>query len=233
MAPPGGLPLGAVRAIPGPASPAPSAPPVLSLNPGLSAGVVLVVTPSGAGTGVLLDKEGYILTNWHLVADYPYLSVLFAHPGTDHVDTTLSRAGRMVQSNRLTDLALVKVDSLPSDARPIRAAPSAVVSPGQVVYSLSYSTAGNLDATAGTVSKVAADQLWYAGHNVIHRASVIQVQGGSQPISTGGPLLNGAFELVGIITYGGRGRPVHHALALETVAAFLRAGDPRRAALLP
>lgn len=53
----------------------------LSSNSGAAGAVVMVVSPEGATSGVLVDSLGHVLTNWHSVRGYDALLVVFKQSG--------------------------------------------------------------------------------------------------------------------------------------------------------
>jgi serine protease Do len=73
----------------------------------------LVATQRGSGSGVIVDPDGYIVTNAHVVEGAQRLRVELPIPTAGHsILTTSSRtvSGRIVGLDRETDLAVIKVD---------------------------------------------------------------------------------------------------------------------------
>lgn len=217
----------------------PSVAPILNLpapvlDEAVETGVALVVTPTERGAGILLDLSGYILTNWHLVQDYPFISVLFRKSGQSQVDMSEVYTAQVVKTNKLADLALIKLqDAVPDGVTALPFATSPPSAQGDVVYVLGLSDDGAVTAASGVVGRMKRNNLWYAGHNVIHRGNVIQIDGVVSPQAEGGPLLNTQFEVIGVNAYPGRGKPVYNALAMDSIKEFLRAGGMPQTVAVP
>jgi serine protease Do len=147
-----------------------------------------------AGSGVIVDPDGLILTNRHVVGDADKVTVLLADgrelPGTvDGLDT-------------LTDLALVHVDATDLPAATI--GDSADIRVGQVAIAIG-NPEGDLPSsvTAGVVSAldreiVAGDQSNVQGSELLRH--LIQHDASINPGNSGGPLLDRDGRVVGINT---------------------------------
>lgn len=137
-----------------------------------------------AGSGILLDANGYILTNWHVVEE------------TDKVLVTLLNGNRfsatIVGADPITDLALLKISSR-------SALPSAVlgdsdkVQPGEWVMAIGHPSGLNHTVTVGVVSAINRD----FNVNAALR-NFIQTDAAINPGNSGGPLLNSKGEVIGI-----------------------------------
>lgn len=146
---------------------------------------------SGVGSGVIIDSNGYILTNSHVVADgnAKELKVLFENG--DQVD------GKVLWSDPNIDLAIVKVDvtNLPvadlgdSDKLEVGEIAVAIGNPLGLEFQRSV-TSGII---SGLNRSVSVDE-----RTVIE--NLIQTDASINPGNSGGPLLNGKGEVIGINT---------------------------------
>ncbi len=141
---------------------------------------------SGMGTGVIVDSRGYILTNHHVVDRVEGIEVRLS-------DGTMLPA-RVVQSDPVMDLALIKVES----PRPLTEA--VVGTSADLMVGEDVITMGNAFGYENTVSVGIVSAL---GRNVtlsddqVYR-NLIQTDACINPGNSGGPLVNIRGELIGI-----------------------------------
>jgi S1-C subfamily serine protease len=142
------------------------------------------VRPLSTGSGVAIHPDGYVLTAHHVV-DGPYdLVVLFADG---------RQATATVESQRPeVDLALLKLSIPTPEHLPI--ADPASIFLGQRVYTIGYPAVSVLGTqpkyTDGTISDVTG---------MTELPGSLQISVPIQPGSSGGPLVNEAGELVGVV----------------------------------
>jgi serine protease Do len=139
----------------------------------------------GAGSGWIIDKDGYIVTNNHVVE------------GADSVTVTLNDGSKfsaaVVKTDPLTDLAVVKIDAHNLPALDI--GDSSILEIGDWVVAVGNALGMGISATSGIVSALdvslsaSADQTLYG---------LIQTDAAINPGNSGGPLVNMAGEVIGI-----------------------------------
>ncbi len=136
----------------------------------------------GAGAGFVIDKEGYIVTNNHVVAGARRIEVIFSDSRT--VEATL------VGRDEASDIALIKVPAS-DDLVPAVLGDSDKVEPGQMAFALGSPFGLESTFTMGIISAKArkVDNSRY---------SRIQTDASINPGNSGGPLLNIFGEVVGI-----------------------------------
>jgi serine protease Do len=147
----------------------------------------------GLGSGVIIDKRGYILTNHHVVDD-PEHSV-------DQIKVTLNDGrvfiARFVGSDPAVDLAVVKIDApmLPT----VRFAASVRLKVGEPVIAIGNPLwiEGGPTVTAGVVSGLDRT-IEQPGLPVLHR--LVQTDAAINDGNSGGPLVNRTGRIVGINT---------------------------------
>jgi 2-alkenal reductase len=179
--------------------------------------------PTGQGSGWLFSDQGYIVTNNHVVegAVEDGISVVF-------YEGTISRA-RLIGADPGSDLAVIKVDSLPPEAAPIPLGDSAQVAVGQTAIAIGNPFGLQNTLTVGVVSglgrRLSGPQSTLGGAFSI--PNVIQTDAAINPGNSGGPLLNARGELIGVNTAirsaGGTFEGVGYAVPSNTVARVVPA----------
>jgi 2-alkenal reductase len=146
----------------------------------------------GTGSGFVIDQEGHIVTNNHVVAGGAEFEVVFA--SGERSRATLK--GTDVDS----DLAVIQVSSLPEDVQSVPLGDSAELQVGQFVIAIGnpFGEAGSM--SIGIVSglgRTLESQRVVAGGN-FSIPQVIQTDAAINPGNSGGPLLNLNGEVVGV-----------------------------------
>ena len=169
------------------------------IQEGLGAGTGLVATQRGAGSGVLVDPDGYIVTNAHVVEGARRIQVLLAVPPDESAQwrSILRPRGKRVPAeivgiDRETDLAVLKIEEkgLPS----LKLGDSDGLRQGQIVLAFGSPLGLENSVTMGVVSSVARqlrseDPMIY-----------IQTDATINPGNSGGPLVDTEGRVVGINT---------------------------------
>ena len=150
--------------------------------------------PQGAGTGFIIDTDGHIVTNWHVVDGGDAFTVVLSD-GTQ-VDATL------IGSDARDDLAVVKIDPKAVPAT-ISFGDSSALKPGQDVLAIgSPLGAFSNSVTAGIVSALGRNQLASNNAACQNYSNLIQHDAAINPGNSGGPLFNLKGEVVGVNTLG-------------------------------
>ncbi|MDH5655794.1 MAG: trypsin-like peptidase domain-containing protein [Spirochaetia bacterium] len=150
----------------------------------------------GAGSGFIIDKEGHIITNSHVVAGAQKIEV--------HLNDDTRLKAKLIGRDENSDIALIKVIS-PPELSPAVLGDSDSVEPGQLAFALGAPYGLDSTFTVGIIS---------AKHRFIDnsRYSRIQTDASINPGNSGGPLLNIYGEVIGInqsiISPGGQGGSV-------------------------
>jgi len=180
----------------------------------------------GTGTGMLLDTQGHILTNNHVVtiADAPAASIQVELPDGKTVPAQLS--GR----DPATDLAVVQIGASELAAlKPIQwATPSAIVV-GEPVVAIGYALdlGGEPTVTSGVVS--ALDREF--GDPSAPISGAIQTDAAINPGNSGGPLFDWRGQVIGVNTAGLVGTRQAPAQGLN-FAVSVQTAQPVAAALI-
>lgn len=145
---------------------------------------------SGTGTGIVLDKEGDILTNNHVIDSADQITVLF----NDGSTATATVAGTDIQN----DLAVIKIDPSAQNLSPATLGDSSNLRVGDTVLALGnpFNLEGSL--TQGIVSGL--DRAYSEGNSTRPIRGMIQTDAAINPGNSGGPLLDCRGEVVGVNT---------------------------------
>ncbi|MEA2452433.1 MAG: hypothetical protein QOG04_1143 [Actinomycetota bacterium] len=145
----------------------------------------------GEGSGVVIDKAGVILTNFHVVRGAVDVEVVF---NDDHG----RMAGRVIGGIPERDLAVIKVEA--NDLDPIEIGKSSNLQLGDDVVAIGFplGLGGSPTVTKGIVS--ALDRSIDAGENNLHLEGLLQTDAAINPGNSGGALIDRAGRLVGINT---------------------------------
>ncbi|MFN5400430.1 MAG: HhoA/HhoB/HtrA family serine endopeptidase [Pseudanabaena sp.] len=141
----------------------------------------------GTGSGFIINKEGDIITNAHVVS------------GADKVTVILKDGrqieGKVIGSDELTDIAVVQVkpDNLPT----VSLGSSANLQPGDWAIAIGNPLGLDNTVTAGIISAIGRNS---GQIGVDKRVSFIQTDAAINPGNSGGPLLNQNGEVIGVNT---------------------------------
>lgn len=139
----------------------------------------------GSGSGWILDKEGRIVTNNHVVEGARNITVTFAN------DTTLPAS--VVGTDPLNDIAVLKVSG--TDFAPVQIGDSSRLKLGEWVLAVGNALGRGIGVTQGIVSRLGATITVESGQTLY---DLIQTSAAINPGNSGGPLVNMAGEVVGI-----------------------------------
>ena len=184
-----------------------------------------LVPQEGQGSGFIIDREGHVLTNYHVIAD------------ARQVEVTLHNRKRyratVVGTDRSHDLAIIQIKA--PDLSPMIMGDSRNLQVGQKVYAIGnpFGLAGTL--TSGIVSSIRSVQ----EPDGVTIDEAIQTDAAINPGNSGGPLLNSHGEVVGINTMiasnSGQNAGIGFAIPVNTAKAVLNdlltLGRVRRPAL--
>ena len=156
------------------------------------------------GTGSIVQQDGLILTNAHVVIEehtgkpYPRLTVYLKPDrvsGDPKVDLSRSAKGRVVAFSQPLDLALLKLDGPPGPFPVLELDDSDRVEIGDRVVAIGHPEQGGLwTLTTGTISAQ------FENFNATKGKSVFQTETGLNRGNSGGPLLDTYGRMVGINT---------------------------------
>jgi S1-C subfamily serine protease len=184
-----------------------------------------LVPEEGQGSGFIIDKEGHILTNYHVIADARQIEVT--------LHNRKKYAATIVGVDRAHDLAVVQIKA--PELTPMVLGDSSKLQVGQKVYAIGnpFGLSGTL--TRGIVSSIRQVQ----EPDGMKIEDAIQTDASINPGNSGGPLLNMHGEVIGINTMiasnVGQSAGIGFAIPINTAKAvindLLTLGRVRRPAL--
>jgi S1-C subfamily serine protease len=143
----------------------------------------------GTGSGFVWDREGHIVTNYHVIQ------------GADRAQVTLSDqstwSAKLIGSAPEKDLALLKIEAETERLLPIPLGQSNNLRVGQNVYAIGNPFGLDQTLTTGVVSALGREIESVAG---IPIRDAIQTDAAINPGNSGGPLLNSSGQLIGVNT---------------------------------
>ena len=184
------------------------------------------VPQQGMGTGFIIDKEGHILTNNHVIQDGQRIEVTLS-------DKHKYKAN-VVQVDKSHDLALLQINA--PNLTPVTLADSKNIVVGQKVYAIGNPFGLNGTMTRGIISALRSVR----GPTGAAIDNAIQTDAAINPGNSGGPLLNSRGEVIGINTMiasngSDQSAGIGFAIPINTARAFVddlaRYGHVRRPAL--
>lgn len=150
-------------------------------------------TEQGAGTGIIVSEDGYILTNKHVVEGVNTVSVVLTD-GTTYEDVNV------LGSDPLNDVAFLKIPNA-NDLTPAELGDSTSVRVGQKVIAIGNSLGQYQNTvTSGIISGTGRPVSAQAGNSVETLTDLIQTDAAINPGNSGGPLLNLQGQVIGINT---------------------------------
>lgn len=144
----------------------------------------------GEGSGFVWDKEGHIVTNYHVVEDADKVKVIFADGG--------SAEAKVIGTDSDADLAVLKVNLPASELQPLVVGDSDALQVGQLTIAIGNPYGQDFTMTTGIVSAVG--RTIPSSRSSFSIPEVIQTDAAINPGNSGGPLLNRRGEVVGINT---------------------------------
>ena len=184
--------------------------------------VVIVVTDAGTGSGVIVGKKGYIVTNWHVVENCSDAVVVFKPEKGVQVRKDLAYSAKVLKVNEKKDLALLEVKGIPSALlKPIHLGDFKSVEVGEDAYAIGHPQGQIWTYTQGVISQIRPGYTWKYENEAEHIADVIQTQTPINPGNSGGALLNPKGELIGINTFSAKGEGLNYAVSVKDVNNFL------------
>ena len=182
-----------------------------------------------SGTGFIVSKDGYILTNNHVVADADKVTVTL-------LDKRVFDA-RVIGRDPTTDVAVIKIDGTNLPVTSLGDDNTARV--GQWVVAIGNPLGLDFTVTAGIISAKGRPLTGLLGTRGYEITDYIQTDAAINPGNSGGPLVNIRGEVIGINSaiasstgfYAGYGFAIPVTLAKQVMDDLIRYGKVRRAVM--
>jgi 2-alkenal reductase len=161
--------------------------------PGIVSIQVRTETGGSLGTGLVLDKQGHILTNQHVVDGQTSIEVDFS--------SGFKTYGSLLGIDKDSDLAIIKVDVPESELFPLTLGDSSTIQVGQKVVAIGNPFGFTGTMTTGIVSalgRTLPSNRQTASGGFFSAGDMIQTDAAINPGNSGGPLFNLQGEVIGI-----------------------------------
>lgn len=169
---------------------------LVRLNEDLNPGVVNIrviaqqfgQAGEGAGSGFIIDDQGHIVTNNHVIEGATQVTVIFYNG--------FEAEAEIIGADAYSDLAVVRVGQLVEGAHPLPLGDSRNVRVGEIVVAIGNPFGANSSMSQGIVSAI--ERTIPSGATAFSIPEAIQTDAAINPGNSGGPLLNLAGEVIGV-----------------------------------
>src|SRR5438105_2606210 len=165
-------------------------PSIVRITTGTSSGNPFSNQQSGLGSGIVVDSDGHILTNYHVVTGFNTVTVTFADGTTAKADVVGKDPGN--------DVAVVKVDADASELHPAKLGDSSQIKVGTVVAAIGNPFGLDGTFTTGVISGL--DRTLPSGNNGRPIRGLLQTDAAVNPGNSGGALFDVQGDVIGINT---------------------------------
>jgi Trypsin-like serine proteases, typically periplasmic, contain C-terminal PDZ domain len=176
--------------------------------------VVQVRTPGGLGSGFIINEEGFLLTNFHVIEGETQISIEVYLQKNGQIEPKVYKDVRIVAMNKFEDMALLKIED--KDAPKFKYVPlgsSDAMAVGERVFAVGSPLGLERTVTEGILSTKTRQM-----QGELYLQTTAQIN----PGNSGGPLFNLSGEVVGItnmkVTFG---EGIGFAIPIEAVKYFL------------
>jgi serine protease Do len=156
----------------------------------LGEAVVQIRTPSGLGSGFIINEEGYLITNFHVIENETQLSVEVYHQRSRQLERKSYKQVRIIAMNKFADLALLKIDDLDAGKFAwVLFGDSDSLAVGERVFAIGSPLGLERTVTEGIISTKTRE---------LQGDLYLQMTAQINPGNSGGPLFNLRGEVVGV-----------------------------------
>lgn len=152
-----------------------------------------IEVPAGTGSGFLWDKDGNVVTNYHVIRGAQAAKVLVTDASTGRVS---KYSAKLVGFNPDKDVAVLKIDS-PKQLVPITLGNSAPLKVGQTTLAIGNPFGLDHSLSVGVISGLGREVQSPSGRPI---TNVIQTDAAINPGNSGGALLDSSGRLIGMNT---------------------------------
>jgi serine protease Do len=187
---------------------------ISSLVKQLGEAVVQVKTPGGLGSGFIINEDGYLITNFHVIEGETEISVEVYHQKDGQLDRETYKQVKIIAINKFHDLALLHIeDKNAPKFKFVTLGSSDVLNVGDGVFAIGSPLGLERTVTQGILSTKTRQ---------MEGELYLQTSAQINPGNSGGPLFNLSGEVVGVtnmkITFG---EGLGFAIPVELVKYFL------------
>lgn len=155
--------------------------------------VVLVKTASGLGSGFFINKKGYLITNFHVIAGEKHISVTQFLQEGKILRRIVYKDVEIVATAPFHDLAVLRLEDFDTEITPVVFEPDEDLNVGETVFAIGNPLGLERTVTEGVLSQT---------HRNFGGILYLQVDAPVNPGNSGGPLFNIRGQVVGVINMG-------------------------------
>jgi len=175
------------------------------------------------GAGSLIDSDGFIITNLHVVEGAKFVEVIQKPEGNKQLNDAPRYSAEVLFINKKNDLALIKATGLPRSISIVPLGYLRDVNVGEEVHAIGHPQGLFWSYTKGVVSQIRNNYKWSYDKKGTYEATVIQTQTPISQGNSGGPLFNNDGKLVGINTLGAaQGQNLNFSVAVDEVKDLIK-----------
>ena len=155
--------------------------------------VVLVKTAGGLGSGFFINKEGYLITNFHVIAGEKKISVTHFLQENKILRRVVHKEVEIIATAPFHDLVVLKLKDLDTQITPVVFAPEEKLNIGETIFAIGNPLGLERTVTEGVLSQT---------HRNFGGILYLQVDAPVNPGNSGGPLFNARGQAIGVINMG-------------------------------
>ena len=155
--------------------------------------VVLVKTAGGLGSGFFINKEGYLITNFHVIAGEKKISVTQFLQENKILRRVVHKEVEIIATAPFHDLVVLKLKNLDTQITPVVFAPEEKLNIGETIFAIGNPLGLERTVTEGVLSQT---------HRNFGGILYLQVDAPVNPGNSGGPLFNARGQAIGVINMG-------------------------------
>ncbi len=184
----------------------------------LGEAVVQVRTPGGLGSGFIINEDGFLMTNFHVIEGETQISLEVYHQKGGELERKTYKQVRIIAINKFEDLALLKIEDKDAPKfKYVSMGSSDSLSVGEQVFAIGSPLGLERTVTEGILSTKTRQM-----QGELYLQTTTQIN----PGNSGGPLFNMSGEVIGVtnmkITFG---EGLGFAIPVESVRFFLEHRD--------
>ena len=192
--------------------------------------LLISINATSLGSGIIVNKSGEIVTNWHVVEGQEKMLVWFFQPGITDIkdlDKDNYAIADVIAFDQSRDLAMLRLsgDNKQDWAKklsPVSFGRDYQLEVAQDVFAIGRPEMLAWSFTYGVISQLRKNYNWTYSAEIELEADVIQTQTPSNPGNSGGPLFDDRGKLIGINSFGSPGSDgLNFAISVDEVKSFV------------
>ena len=187
----------------------------------------------GMGAGLIIDKNGTILTNWHVIEGAKTLKVWLLPKDSRKEEEDLWNfqpfyIAKVIHTSKKKDLALIKINDVPNNLKVIKFGNYKDIKNlenliGKMAHAVGHPKGFTWSFNSDPVNAIRVSHKWKVENDRHKAIAVIQHQIPISPGNSGGPLLDNFGRLIGVNTFYRDGQNLNFAVSIHDVVEFIEA----------